>query len=141
MNSRACAIGLTLLAAACGSGGDPAPGDVPRYDGIGEGETINLLGTEPFWGMRIFGEQVVYSTPSNIDGISIPVTRFAGNGGLGFHGELDGQTVNIAVTPGDCSDQMSDRIYPFTATARIGDTELAGCGYSDNQPFSGDEAP
>lgn len=141
MTGRRSVVFLTLFAVACGSGGDPAPGDVPVYDGIGEGETISLLGTEPFWGAKIAGGTMIYTTPENIDGVSIPVTRFAGNGGLGLHGEWTGKPVQIAVTPGECSDGMSDRIYPFTATVRIGESDLAGCGYTDSQPFTGDATP
>jgi len=134
-------IALTVALAACGPASQPTPGDVPRYDGVAESETISLLGNEPFWGARIAGGAMVYSTPNNIDGVSIPVTRFAGNGGLGFHGELEGQPVHVAVTPGDCSDGMSDRTYPFTATVKIGDVTLNGCGFSGKNPFTGDESP
>lgn len=132
---------LAMGLVGCGSGSTPVPGDVPRYDGIAEGETIKLLGNEPYWGAKISDGTMVYSTPENIDGVSIPVTRFAGNGGLGFHGEWGGGPVQVAVTPGECSDGMSDRDYPFTATVKIGGADLVGCGYSDSHPFTGDEAP
>lgn len=142
MMARLSGMAIILLAlSACGQGGDPTPGDVPVYDGIADSETVKLLGNEPFWGVRITGDTMVYSTPENIDGVSIAVTRFAGNGGLGFHGEWDGQPVHVAVTPGECTDGMSDRTYPFTATVRIGDLDLNGCGYSDNNPFTGDIMP
>ena len=135
------AICLALAVTACGSSSQPAPGDIEPYNGIGEAEMISLLGTEPFWGAKISGATMTYTTPDNIEGVEIQVARFAGNGGLGFHSQLDGQAVTVAVTPGDCTDGMSDRTYPFTATVKVGDTDLAGCGYTDNQPFTGNAAP
>ena len=40
-----------------------------------------------------------------------------------------------------CSDTMSDRIYPYTATLSLGETMLLGCGYTSDEPFSGDPSP
>lgn len=136
-----------LLAACVQEGEDDANGDTDvsedneTYDGIAEDEEITLVGNEPFWNIKIDGGTASYSTPENIDGSAFNVTRFAGNNGLGFSGDLDGETVQIAVTPGTCSDTMSDRDYPFTATVEIGSNTLNGCGYTDAQPFTGDEAP
>lgn len=145
MAGLACA---PLLLAGCNPGGGSGAADDSdisedgeTYDGIGEEEEITLVGNEPFWNIKIDGETAIYSTPENIDGTQFTVTRFAGNNGLGFSGNLDGETVQIAVTPGNCSDTMSDRDYPFTATVEVGSTSLNGCGYTDAQPFTGDEAP
>lgn len=108
---------------------------------IAEDETVHLLGTEPFWSFEISGEQARYSSPEDDDGTPFTVARFAGNNGLGYSGDLDGLPVQIAVTPGECSDGMSDRSYPFTATVSLGDTNLSGCGYTDSDPFTGEETP
>ena len=123
---------------ACFSGAEDAPGDVPAFDGIAEDEVITALGNEPFWSARIEGDTLSYSTPDNIDGDQIDVTRFAGNGGLGISGELQGAQLNMAVTSGECSDTMSDRTYPFTVTLTIGEAQLNGCAYTDQQPYSGE---
>lgn len=138
----ASAIGAAVLLAACspepeeGITTEPAP-----YDGIAATEVITLAGTEPFWSMTIDDAVATYTTPGNPDGSVFEVSRFAGNNGLGFSGKLNGADVTITVTPGECSDQMSDRTYPFTATIALGEENLAGCGYTDAQPFSGDAAP
>ena len=135
---------ITLLLAACSSAADNPnlPGnaqDDQPFAGIGEGEVINLTGTEPFWGGEIRGGQLNYTTPENIDGVQIDVIRFAGRGGLSFSGELAGETLDIAITPGACSDGMSDRSYPFAVTLQIGDDQRMGCGWSDRQGYSGGE--
>ena len=134
-----CAFGALALAGCVQ--GDGISSDADAYDGISQDETLHLLGTEPFWSFEIAGETAKFSSPEDIDGSEISVTRFAGNNGLGYSGELNEQALQIAVTPGDCSDGMSDRSYPFTATITWGDATLYGCGYTESQPFTGEEAP
>lgn len=138
---RLAAAAIIVLLAGCSRGSDPAPGDVPRFDGIAESERITALGTEPFWSAKLAGSTLTYSTPGNPDGTSIEVARFAGNGGLGFSGTLDGAPLLMAVTPGECSDGMSDRGYPFTVTLTIGEAQLDGCAYTEQQSFTGEETP
>lgn len=135
-------IALTAGLAACTPTADD--GIDPKgqtFAGIAPDEVVTLTGTEPFWNVRIAGEQANYSTPENIDGSDFVVARLAGNGGLSFSGTLDGSAFTATLTPGECSDQMSDRIYPYVATIALGEETLRGCGYTDRQPFSGPEAP
>lgn len=135
--ATALALAPLLALAGCGSGtDDPKPGEVPVFDGIGESEVITALGTEPFWSARIEGAQLTYSTPDKPQGVAAAVTRFAGNGGLGISGTLDGAALQLAITPGACSDGMSDRTYPYGATLAVGDVVSSGCAYTDAQPFS-----
>ncbi|MEL6528822.1 MAG: hypothetical protein AAGK01_09210 [Pseudomonadota bacterium] len=134
------AIFITLMGCAQ-SDGDAISTSTEPYDGISANETLYLLGTEPFWGFEINGESAEYSSPEELDGTTISLKRFAGNSGLGYSGEINDQPLQIAITPGDCSDGMSDRSYPFTATVTLGDSTLYGCGHTDSQPFTGDEAP
>ena len=126
---------LAVLLAGCTGadvGGVPGDSEDTRpYAGIGEDAVLIVNGTEPFWGARIANGTLNYSTPENIDGQEIAVTRFAGRGGLSFSGELDGEALDLAVTPGECNDGMSDRIYPFTATMQIGSRQLMGCAHRE----------
>ena len=120
-----------MLLLSCGQSGNASvpgdTGDESAYAGIAEDAVIVLNGTEPFWGGWIEGESFIYTTPDNIDGTAIAVTRFAGRGGLSFSGSLSGQAVDLAITPGDCSDGMSDRRYPFVVTLQIGNDQRSGC--------------
>ena len=112
---------------------------VTAFDGIAPREVVTLSGTEPFWNATIQGAELTYTTPDNMDGTTTQVTRFAGNGGLSFAGTLDGQELSALVTPGECSDGMSEAVYPFTATVQLGDALLTGCAYTDRQPRSNPE--
>lgn len=145
VSRRFLVLSAACLMAAC----TDTPGEIGRdtqpFDGISPTASITLLGTEPFWSIYITpdGEGFVarYASPENLDGSQFAVSRFAGNNGIGFSGSLDGNALQIALTPGQCSDGMSDRTYPYTATIVLGDAVLYGCGHTSDQPFTGDEAP
>lgn len=111
------------------------------FDAVAPEETVTLVGTEPFWNLTVTGGEGVWTTPDNQPGTRLALTRFAGNGGLGFNGALDGQPLTATLTPGQCSDGMSDRSFPFVATIALGGETLRGCGYTTGQPFTGDAAP
>lgn len=111
------------------------------FDAVAPGEVVTLLGTEPFWNLRVEGSSGLWTTPENQPGTTVTLTRFAGNGGLGFSGTLDGKALTATLTPGDCSDGMSDRRFPFVATIALGGETFEGCGYTDSQPFTGPAAP
>lgn len=130
-----------LMAAACTPNGDAIDSKGETFSAIAPEEVVRLTGTEPFWGVTIEGGQANYANPDHPEGFDFAVTRFAGNNGLGFSGTLDGAAVTISLTPGQCSDGMSDRAYPYLATIALGEETLRGCGYTDRQPFTGDAAP
>lgn len=137
---------LLLLLAACHPGGAGTgvpgdPNDPQPYDGIAVDDELRFAGTEPFWGGRVKGGTLTYTTPENAGGSTIAVSRFAGRGGLSFSGRLDGQGFDMMVTEGACTDGMSDRGYPFTVTLRIGEEQRSGCAWSAAHPFTGPEQP
>lgn len=117
-----------------GDGNDHRP-----FSQIAEDEAVRITGTEPFWGGEVSNGELTYTTPENSDGTVVPVSRFAGRGGLSFSGEMNGKALTLAVTPGACSDGMSDRTYPFVVTLRIGDDLRNGCGWTKTHPWSGAE--
>lgn len=139
-------LAVPLLLAACQQGdGDMAqlPGDdsTEPYAGIAPDETVHFTGTEPFWGGEVSGLTLHYTTPEDIEGVWIPVKNFAGRGGISFSGTFEGADFVLAVTPGDCSDQMSDRSYPFTATLQVSGETRTGCAWTDAQSYTGLETP
>ena len=132
--------------AGCQPGADEAavPGDRKDdrpFSEISAKETVRFLGTEPFWGGSVTGEQMLYETPEKPEGERIAVARFAGRGGLSYSGKIADADLTMTITPGSCSDGMSDRRFPFTVTLQIGDALRSGCAYSDAHPFEGPAAP
>ena len=142
---RLIATVIALPLAACQPGSDAqVPGDrsdKQPFAGIARDEALRLTGTEPFWGGTVAGGKLTYTTPENTDGEQVAVERFAGRGGLSFSGTYRGEALDMMVTPGECSDGMSDRAYPFVVTLRLGKEERYGCAWSDEHPFSGLEHP
>ena len=141
---------LALLSSAC-SGGSSAPGaggtktfdasDTRAFAGIAADETVHFTGTEPFWGGQVAGGSLTYTTPEDQAGAKIPVSRFAGRNGVSFSGDFGGQPFVLAISPGRCSDGMSDRSYPFAVTLQVKGEQRAGCAWTDKQPFTGAQQP
>ena len=137
---------LALVPLSACAQGDGVDSSGAVYDGVSPEASIKARGTEPFWGLDIEAQSAGqhaarFTSPADIDGSAFTLTRFAGNNGLGFSGELDGKAVHVAITPGDCSDGMSDRGYPFTVTVALDDAVLRGCAYTSEAPFTGPEDP
>ena len=105
-------------------------------EGVGGGTTSVIVTPE-----TAMDPKGVWTTPERQPGTMFTVSRFAGNGGLGFTGTLDGKPITATLTPGQCSDGMSDSRYPFVATIAFGGETFAGCGYTTRQPFTVDTAP
>lgn len=138
-------LALVLSAAGCQSGSrEGLPGDssdTRPYAGIAADEVLHFTGTEPFWGGQVSDGTLTWTTPDKADGTTVAVERFGGRGGLSFSGALEGESLDMMVTPGVCSDGMSDRSYPLTVTVKLGRDTLKGCGWSESKPFSGPQAP
>jgi uncharacterized membrane protein len=137
---RASALLAIFAVAACHSASDGLPGDPADHrpwNGIAVTETVHFVGTEPFWGGQVASSRLTYTTPDNAEGETVPVTRFAGRGGVSFSGKLSGGAATLAVTPSACSDGMSDTGYPFTVTLQIGEETRQGCGWTDRSPRTG----
>ncbi len=143
-----CLFALSLSACHSGVPDNAAPDTMPGdsashqpYEGIGVAETVHFSGTEPFWGGQVKGMVLTYTTPQKPDGQTLTVERFAGRNGLSYSGSLGGKSFIMAVTPGECSDGMSDRTYPFTVTLEIDGVTRNGCAWSDTHEFRGPPEP
>lgn len=136
-----CLIGATIVAGCQAAGEQQSGPSQVAFSAIGPDETIRLIGTEPFWGGTITGVQLAYTTPDNQAGEIIVVKRFAGNSGLGFTGSRDGRPFDLTITLGKCSDGMSDRSYPYTASLKLDGELRNGCAWTDRQPFTGPANP
>ncbi|MFD0740517.1 hypothetical protein ACFQZQ_14630 [Lysobacter koreensis] len=86
------------------------------------------FGTEPFWEARVDGDTLVFTTPDNQPGTTMKGRRVPSLVGYVFIGTHDGREFHLGLTPGECSDGMSDNRYDFTATFTLGTTTYKGCG-------------
>lgn len=86
------------------------------------------FGTEPFWDARVDGDTLVFTTPDNQAGTTMKGRRVPSLVGYVFVGTHEGRAFHLGLTPGECSDGMSDNRYQFTATFTLGDLAYKGCG-------------
>lgn len=122
-----------LILSACGEASEPAAPDAPAptLAGVTLTEPLRILGTEPFWAMEITADQLVYS------GVDRPEQTAANPGAqvLGATAVITTRTdqdqpLVVTLIATDCSDGMSDRLYPLTARVEIGGETLKGCAAS-----------
>lgn len=120
-----------------GNGGVPGDADSHKpFGAISPQDTLHFVGTEPFWNGQVRGTALTYATPAKPDGTPIAVRRFAGRNGLGLSGTLEDKSFDMTVTPGTCSDGMSDRSFPFAVMLKIGEEVRQGCGWTDLRRFT-----
>jgi uncharacterized membrane protein len=137
LNVLAAASALALSLAACSQGEEavkvPAEPPAPpaALAGVDLNQPLSLVGTEPFWGIRLTGEELIYS------GVDRPEQR-APRPALTVQGTVatlqtrsaTGVTFDVTLTATECSDGMSDRTYPLTALVKVGEETLMGCAAS-----------
>ena len=117
----------------------PAP--PPVLAGVDLGQPVRAIGTEPFWGVDITPARIKY------DGVDRP-EQTAPNPGPTVAGTMatwkvdtvQGNDLEITLIATECSDGMSDRIYPLTARVVIGEETLQGCAASTAAIMSGGES-
>lgn len=129
MRRLAALLPLALLAA-CDQPTTPPPEPPPSVilGGVDLGQPLRVLGNEPFWAVEIDAQSLKYS------GVDRPL-QTAANPGPVLQGTtavftaMTDQNNALVVTliDTDCSDGMSDRIYPLTAQVQIGTETLNGC--------------
>jgi uncharacterized membrane protein len=59
---------------------------------------------------------------------------------VSWSGTFKQQPFTLAVTEGKCSDGMSDRTYPLTATLMVEGQQRDGCAWSDKRGVTGGPA-
>lgn len=92
------------------------------------GNALKAVGTEPFWGARIEGRCVTYSTPENQQGTRV-WTTFSGTREAGtWKGAYQGQPFVLRTSSeAGCSDGMSDKHYPLAVSVTVAGEERRGC--------------
>lgn len=119
---------------------EPTPPPSVTLGGVDLGQPLRALGTEPFWSVAITPTELKY------DGVDRPL-QTATNAGPVVQGTtavftaMTDQNNALVVTliDTDCSDGMSERLYPLTAKVEIGGETLSGCAISQAALDAGGE--
>lgn len=89
---------------------------------------LDLLGTEPFWGIQIRETQISFSTPEPSDAAAAPNKGGAMQGDKAvWESVLGDKPLKITLGVAQCSDGMSDMTYPLTAEVVVGERTYKGC--------------
>ncbi|MFT4091482.1 MAG: hypothetical protein QM645_12170 [Asticcacaulis sp.] len=130
-----CALLMATVVTACGQNPDTADApDVPRIDklaGVDLNGNLSLVGTEPFWAINLTQGQITLEGPDKAP-TNWPRTGFYTDDAreVAVNAELVSEELTLVLTATPCSDGMSDRKYPLTAEATVGDEVLRGCAIS-----------
>ncbi|MCA0356864.1 MAG: hypothetical protein LCH78_08305 [Proteobacteria bacterium] len=125
-------IAAALTLAACGapmgaSEETPPPADAPVTAGPDYSGDFDAVGTEPFWSVKVRAESLTLSRPDQADvATANPGVRADGEQGV-WDATADERRLVLRLTPGDCSDGMSDRRYGYAAEVWIDGETLRGC--------------
>jgi uncharacterized membrane protein len=143
-------IAGAVLLASCGSGekaaAPTAAATTPEPDPVSLSflpAEFRALGTEPFWNAEVGKGELKWTTPENqsADGVTVPVVRADGAENALFTATIDGQPLQLLVTPGACSDGMSDNVYPWTVERTLGEETVQGCAGPPREREAATAAP
>lgn len=91
-------------------------------------------GTEPFWGIKVQGETLTYSTPENQDGREMKIRSIRDAAGVPEWTATVVKTgcalkrrSTLTLLRGKCSDGMSDKVYSHHAIYDVDGGVLYGC--------------
>lgn len=94
------------------------------------GENFIVRGNEPFWNMTISKQGIVYRTPDT-NPRTFPYVAPIGAQGRPIDNvrvyRLQGNNTLVLKKTNACSDTMSDKNYPYSATLIMGNTVREGC--------------
>lgn len=123
---------FVVLVAGCGEGepqaADSTVGSKDVSTASMTSEPLRVLGNEPFWALDIDSSGLRFITPDDTSGIRFPPsTPSASADTTVWTGATERAAFDVRVWRAQCSDGMSDRIYPYTARVRIDSTTYNGC--------------
>jgi uncharacterized membrane protein len=108
----------------------PPPAPQAKRAAGQEGEPLlayRVVGTEPFWGVRVDGDTLHFTTIDDQAGKHLTGTHTLREDGIGYVGKDGATAFELDIVRGECSDGMSDTVYAFKASFRYGDTAYEGC--------------
>jgi uncharacterized membrane protein len=107
-------LALPLVALASGCLSTPPPPPAPYH----------AIGTEPFWNLLIDEHDLTFTQPD-----AQPIQQRTPKVIVGIAGEIyQTPRINVNIVHGQCSDGMSDRVYPDKVQVTVDGRRFNGCG-------------
>ncbi len=89
---------------------------------------LDLAGTEPFWGVKIRGTAIDFTEPDAPAKAFANAAKAEAGGAATWTATGASGAIVVKLTPGPCSDGMSDRVWAYKAEVTLGSRNLKGCG-------------
>jgi len=132
-------VGCAVLGlAACSNSSETPPAEAPAtpaipavLGGVDLGHPLRAVGTEPFWAVEITPQAITYTAPDN-PGLTAtnPGPTIQGTTAVYAAAGADGTALVVTLIATECSDGMSERVYPLIARVEVGSQTLNGCAAS-----------
>jgi uncharacterized membrane protein len=107
--------------------GEPDPHGQPWQRRAAQATGWHAFGNEPFWSVEARGATLVFKTPDDQAGVTLSGRRVPSLVGTVILGTGPKGEFHLGVTPGECSDGMSDRTYAHASTFIYAGTTYKGC--------------
>lgn len=107
--------------------GEPDPRGKPWPRRNAQTAAWHAFGNEPFWSVEARGATLVFKTPDDQAGVTLSGRRVPSLVGTVILGNGPKGEFHLGITPGECSDGMSDRTYQHTSTFIYAGTTYKGC--------------
>lgn len=108
----------------------PAATSTAAAPTVAAGDAWHAIGNEPFWSVEARGTTLVFKTPEDQVGVTLQGRRVPSLVGTVILGQGEDGDFHFGVTPGQCSDGMSDRTYAYNATFIYLEQTYKGCAES-----------
>lgn len=128
------ATSAATAGAATQAAGAPVAGEtstLPQGKADAEG-AFRLQGNEPFWGVIVRGDALIYTTPEYPNGIRFPATAPQREGSalrwVSVTPAPAAHTLEVSLEEKACQDSMADRQWTHTASIVFDGAKRTGCG-------------
>lgn len=126
-------IAAALLITACGrspmgsteAAGPPA--DAPTVAAADYSGDFDAVGTEPFWSVKVRAGVMTLARPDHPDATPARLDARVEGEARVFDASMGEHRFVLRLTPGECSDGMSDRRYDYFAEVAVDSETLKGC--------------
>jgi len=91
---------------------------------VAPAQSYHAVGTEPFWSLAIGDREMSFTQPEQQ-----PVVQPKPRAIVGFAGEIyQTPRIDVNIVHAQCSDGMSDRVYPDKVQVTVDGKRFNGCG-------------
>jgi len=91
------------------------------------------LGTEPFWAVYVINNTKIVFQPMEGPLVELPFVAAipSGPGTMKYSSADANAAIELVITKQDCSDGMSEVVYPYSVELTVNKTRYSGCGRNE----------